>query len=673
MEKVIGFLRKNIIIVMSMIFIGVFSANASAQTISGGSVNKGDIRAPQYTFTVSNGNGLADGYLDLYLYIPKYLDTQSNEFNMSLYNHEPIIDKGEEYIDRIEYSISKNDVETFSKENIKNIDYMPIKYEKTKAHDAITGEKIDTKEIKILKLRMYLKNFSANKSFAITIPIAADLDNEFKDTLIKKSYAKSIITAKEGLNVKSRDIDIEFETTPVELSFDLDGGQGDIKSQIMARGDKAREVEKATKDGALFVGWYDGEDEFDFSKEVTKDTVLKAKWEKSYDVLVKYVDEKGKILKEIPLKGKLGEKYTTKEEKIDGYKLNSKPENAEGIFTEEKQEVVYRYEKEKKSTGSSSSGGGSSSYNPIIDPEVTRISGKDRVETAVEFSKETFGKSKYIIVADGKNFADPLVSTTLAARLKAPILLTVGNNIEEVVKNEIKRLGAREVIIVGGPKSVSDSKKYQLKEFDSNEVERVYGHNRYDTSVNLSEKLIAEFGVSKDKAILVSGEIFADVLSVSPYSIKINRPILLTTVNKLPESINSYIDNRKLDEILLVGGEATISSKLKDNIDSKVKKSRRIAGSNRYETSVLIANEGFKNDQKAYITSGEVFADGLVSGAASFKGEEKPIILTREDLLLDVTKDYLKNSDIRQLMIVGGVDRVGRDLELELKNIVESK
>lgn len=177
----------------------------------------------------------------------------------------------------------------------------------------------------------------------------------------------------------------------------------------------------------------------------------------------------------------------------------------------------------------------------------------------------------------------------------------------------------------------------------------------------------------KEKAIIASGEVFADVLSVSPYSVKINRPILLTSVDKLPESVNKYIEDRKLDEILLIGGESTISHKLKDTIDNKVKESKRIARSNRYETSVLIANEGFKNDESIYITSGEIFADGLVSGAASFKGEEKAVILTREKSLLDVTRNYIKDSNTRNITIVGGVDRVGKDIERELKNIIISK
>lgn len=618
-------------------------------------------------------NPVGDGYFDLYLYIPKYLDLQSNEFNMSSFDSEVRITNGHETLDSIEYFMSKEDINNFSKEDVVKLDYKPIEYHNSKAQDPVTGEKINTREIKILKIRIKFKDFSVNNKFGIQIPIIADLDNEFKDTSQKKSYAKSIVVASKGVNVNGGDVDIEFLTTPIKLSFDLNGGEGNINSQIVAKKSKVEEVESPNKEEAIFAGWYDGKDKFDFSKELTKDTILKAKWEKSYDVLVKHTDLKGKVLKETSLKGKLGEKYTTNEEDIKGYKLKSEPINKDGVFTEDKQDVIYIYEKEKKPTGNSGSGGGNSPVNPSDDSEVIRISGKDRTETAIEFSKKNFSKSKYVIIADGKNFADPLVSTTLAARLKAPILLTVENNIEETVKSEIKRLGAEEIIIVGGPRSVSEDKRTQLKEYDLNQVERVYGQSRYDTSVNLSEKLIKEFDVSKEKVILASGETFADVLSVSPYSIKLNRPILLTTANSLPESVSKYIENKKTEEVLFVGGESTITSSIEENIDKRVKNSKRIAGSNRYETSILIAKEAFATNEKAYITSGEVFADGLVSGAASFKGEEKAVILTPEKSLLDLTRNYIEKSNIKQLIIVGGEKSVGRDVELELRKIMNSK
>lgn len=112
MVGVIEFLRKNIVISVIIVFFAMFSVAAHADTVDGGYVEKDDVRAVQYEFMLSKGAFSNNGYVDVYLYIPKYLDMQSNEFNMSIYNDEAIISIGNEFVDRVEYFISKDDVDS---------------------------------------------------------------------------------------------------------------------------------------------------------------------------------------------------------------------------------------------------------------------------------------------------------------------------------------------------------------------------------------------------------------------------------------------------------------------------------------------------------------------------------------------------------------------------------
>lgn len=61
-------------------------------------------------------------------------------------------------------------------------------------------------------------------------------------------------------------------------------------------------------------------------------------------VTVKYVDEDGKsISPDVVLQGKVDESYETTAVVKDGYELISTPDNAKGVFTEEKQTVTYVY------------------------------------------------------------------------------------------------------------------------------------------------------------------------------------------------------------------------------------------------------------------------------------------------------------------------------------------
>ncbi|MBR1714781.1 MAG: leucine-rich repeat protein [Treponema sp.] len=69
----------------------------------------------------------------------------------------------------------------------------------------------------------------------------------------------------------------ETETVYHKVSFVSDSGDT-IEPQTVESGKTATEPNKPTKTGYTFSAWYDGENAFDFSTPITKDTTLTAKW-----------------------------------------------------------------------------------------------------------------------------------------------------------------------------------------------------------------------------------------------------------------------------------------------------------------------------------------------------------------------------------------------------------
>ena len=61
------------------------------------------------------------------------------------------------------------------------------------------------------------------------------------------------------------------------VEFDSNGGTA-VERQVVRNGEKATKPEDPTKDGAEFLGWYNGDDKFDFDTGITKDYKLTAKW-----------------------------------------------------------------------------------------------------------------------------------------------------------------------------------------------------------------------------------------------------------------------------------------------------------------------------------------------------------------------------------------------------------
>ena len=66
----------------------------------------------------------------------------------------------------------------------------------------------------------------------------------------------------------------------ITVSFDTDGGSN-IDSVVIKIGETIKEPDIPTKDGYTFKGWYIEEEGFSFSKPITEEITLKAKWEEN--------------------------------------------------------------------------------------------------------------------------------------------------------------------------------------------------------------------------------------------------------------------------------------------------------------------------------------------------------------------------------------------------------
>ena len=84
---------------------------------------------------------------------------------------------------------------------------------------------------------------------------------------------------------------------------------------------------------------------------------------------------------------------------------------------------------------------------------IKRISGSNRVNTSALISNFTNEKAEKVIIADGRNYADALSGSSITFG-EYPILLVDGVLNSDTI-NEIKRLDAKEAIILGGEKSIS--------------------------------------------------------------------------------------------------------------------------------------------------------------------------------------------------------------------------
>ncbi|EJP6472675.1 cell wall-binding repeat-containing protein [Clostridium sporogenes] len=95
---------------------------------------------------------------------------------------------------------------------------------------------------------------------------------------------------------------------------------------------------------------------------------------------------------------------------------------------------------------------------------------------------------------------------------------------------------------------------------------------------------------------------------------------------------------------------------------------KRLYGKERYETSASICSGGWETSEYAVLASGEGFADAL-SAAPLAKKYNAPIILTEKNKLNDNARTQLKNLQTKNVIIIGGIGSISKNIETELKNL----
>ncbi len=292
------------------------------------------------------------------------------------------------------------------------------------------------------------------------------------------------------------------------------------------------------------------------------------------------------------------------------------------------------------------------------DSKVERISGTDRYETCVNISKKAYKSSEVAILASGQKIQDALASGGVAAKLKAPLLLTQKDRLPSVVLDELKRLNVKRIILVGGQESISSSLENQLDNIYK--VERVSGRDRYETSIKLAEVINKD---TKQENIIVNGNT-VDALTAGAVAAKLNRSIILTNGVNLPEGANRVVNPASPNNII-IGGISSI------NIEGL--KGERIAGSDRYETSKKIAEKYYAGKtNKALLANGVNSIDAL-SAINLVVSENAPVLLTAYDSLDNDVSKFLENNT-NKVYVLGGYQSISDDVYKNIeKKLKENK
>lgn len=296
----------------------------------------------------------------------------------------------------------------------------------------------------------------------------------------------------------------------------------------------------------------------------------------------------------------------------------------------------------KLCSGSSSSGSAT---------DVIRIAGADRYATAAAISKSRFGGgAATVFIATGASFPDALAGAPAAARKNGPVLLTDKWSLPSATATELARLKPSTIVVLGGSGAVSDSVLAKLRGY-AGTVGRWAGSDRFATAAMVSARTFAP-GVNV--AYLATGQSFPDALSGGAVAGKVGGPILLVNGSGIPAPTAAELARLKPAKIVILGGTGVIGGTVAAAADRYTAGSvTRVAGADRYDTSVKVSRSAYGSSDAAFIATGTKFPDGLAGGpvAALVPG---PLLLVTPTQLPAVVKSELQRLGPDRVYVLGG-------------------
>lgn len=295
--------------------------------------------------------------------------------------------------------------------------------------------------------------------------------------------------------------------------------------------------------------------------------------------------------------------------------------------------------------------------------KIHRLYGDTRYDTAVAISKNGWKESNMVIIARGDMFPDALAAVPLAGKYDAPILLTNTNTFTSVSAEEVKRLKAKDVYVLGTDDAIPDKVINEITEktnIPNANIHRIGGLTRYETAALIVEKLDSP---DNKTAIIATGEDYPDALSAAAISYYQRMPIILVGKQEICSLAQEALKKLGIKNVILVGGPDVVGEGFETWFKNNGYEPTRLSGDDRYETCRTLVeysiSKGKMSMKNIFLATGENFPDALALGPLAGK-IGSPLLLVRQMYFpQSLTNIVEKNINIiTNVYIAGGPDVV---------------
>ena len=303
---------------------------------------------------------------------------------------------------------------------------------------------------------------------------------------------------------------------------------------------------------------------------------------------------------------------------------------------------------------------------------VSSFSGADRYETNAMQAKAGWDSSGKAIVVTGERWPDALSVSGLAGALDCPVILVGSGLLSGYTEDALTSLGVESVIVVGDESSVDADVVGALGDLGIEVEARLAGADRFATQMAVYE-YGAERGLWGGTAVVASGADggFADFLSVSAAAFAAGLPVFLAADDgSISDAQVAALRQGGFSDAIVLGGEDRVSKRSEGIVHGALgKKPSRIAGSDRYETSVGVAewavSRGYLSWDGAAFATGELPYDSLGGGA--LQGREGSVLLLVDEGCQGCALDALSsNGGASSIKFFGGEPSISVQVRSEI-------
>ena len=184
-------------------------------------------------------------------------------------------------------------------------------------------------------------------------------------------------------------------------------------------------------------------------------------------------------------------------------------------------------------------------------------------------------------------------------------------------------------------------------------VLRIAGADRIDTSIKTSQD---SFGNGEaHAAVLAKATDYPDALAGTPLAVAKDAPLLLTNPAGLDARVEAELQRvlTPTQTVYLLGGTAALSQAVEDRVRALGYTPLRLAGPDRFQTALQVADQGLGNPNTIFLATGATFPDALSAGAAAAH-KDGAVLLTAGNSMPGSVAAYLATHPADQVFAIGG-------------------